>query len=407
MPSHSRRGTNLSHSPIRVLMPYARAAKALGRKVFHLNIGQPDIPTPPQAMEAIRKSTETIVKYGPSAGMDSLREKVASYYEKFDINISREDVRVTTGASEAIMFAFFSCCDEFDEVIVPEPFYANYLGFAATSSVKMVPIATSFEDNFKLPTVEEFEYLITKDTKAIFLCNPGNPTGQLYTKEDLQSIMVLVKKYDLFLIVDEVYREFCYDKKFTSVLNFEGMEEHVIVIDSISKVFSSCGARIGYLVTKNKEIQNVVEKYAQLRLCPPYYGQKLAEVCYDYAEDYIVKARAEYVRRRQTLYEGLISIDGVRAYLPEAAFYNMVELPVEDADHFCKWLLTDFSYKDQTVMFAPGTGFYRHKSMGKNQVRMAYVLNQEDLSKAVECLDVALKLYPGKIEITKEELIYS
>ena len=396
MPVHSRRGETLSHSPIRVLMPYARAAKAAGTHVYHLNIGQPDIPTPPEALDAIRKNAETIIPYGPSEGLPTLREKVAQYYEKFAGSISPNDVFVTTGASEAILFALFSCCDEFDEVIIPEPFYANYLGFGHTSSIRIVPIPSSIETEFQLPGVEKFEELITPTTKAIFLCNPGNPTGCLYSKEELAQLMKLVIKYDLFLIVDEVYREFCYDEKFTSVLSFPDTHEHVIVIDSISKVFSSCGARVGFLVTRNKAIQKVVEKYAQLRLCPPYYGQKLAEVCYDYAEDYIRDAKAEYTKRRTILYESLKQIEGVKCYLPKAAFYNMTQLPVTDANDFCKWLLTDFTHHGSTVMLAPGSGFYLHKAYGLNQVRIAYILNEHDLRESVECLKIALDRYNNR-----------
>lgn len=396
MPVHSKRGETLSHSPIRVLMPYARAAKAAGTNVFHLNIGQPDIPTPPEALEAIRRNTETIIPYGPSEGLPGLRERVANYYEKFAGDLKYSDVFVTTGASEAILFALFSCCDEYDEVIIPEPFYANYLGFGHTSSIRIVPIPSTIETEFQLPSADKFEDLITPNTKAIFLCNPGNPTGCLYSKEELAKLMQIVLKYDLFLIVDEVYREFCYDEEFTSVLSFREMDEHVIVIDSISKVFSSCGARVGYIVTRNKEIQKVVEKYAQLRLCPPYYGQKLAEVCYDHADEYIAAARAEYVKRRHVLYNALRQIDGVQCYLPKAAFYNMTKLPVKDANDFCKWLLTDFVHKGSTVMLAPGSGFYQHKAFGLDQVRIAYILNEYDLEASVECLSIALDHYNNR-----------
>ncbi|HMP29200.1 MAG TPA: pyridoxal phosphate-dependent aminotransferase [Saprospiraceae bacterium] len=393
MPIHSKRGETLGHSPIRVLMPFARKAKAEGKHVFHLNIGQPDIETPPQALEAIRNNNETIIPYGPSEGLPSLRTRVAHYYSTLGISIQSDDVFVTTGASEAILFTFFSCCDEFDEVIIPEPFYANYIGFGHTSSIKIVPIPSTLETEFALPTVDKFEELITPKTKAILLCNPGNPTGCLYTKEELSQLMALVKKYDLFIIVDEVYREFCYDIEFTSVLTFDEMSEHIIVIDSISKVFSSCGARIGFLITKNKAIQKVVEKYAQLRLCPPYYGQKLAEVCYDHAHDYIPKAKAEYFKRREVLYNGLKSIEGVNCYKPKAAFYNMTELPVHDASHFCQWMLESFSYENKTVMLAPGSGFYFHRAYGLNQVRIAYILNETDLAEALNCLSEGLRHY--------------
>ncbi len=393
MPVHSKRGETLNHSPIRVLMPYARKAKEAGTHVFHLNIGQPDIETPPQALEAIRSNKESIIPYGPSEGLPTLRSRVANYYTKLGISVNSEDIFVTTGASEAILFALFSCCDEFDEVIIPEPFYANYIGFGHTSSIKIVPIPSSIESEFALPTVEKFEELITPKTKAIFLCNPGNPTGCLYSKAELEQLLELVKKYDLYLIVDEVYREFCYDEVFTSVLTFDEMSEHIIVIDSISKVFSSCGARVGFLVTKNKAIQKVVEKYAQLRLCPPYYGQKLAEVCYDYAEDYIPKAKEEYRKRREVLYNGLKAIEGVNCYKPKAAFYNMTALPLKDANHFCQWMLESFNHEGKTVMFAPGSGFYFHRAYGLDQVRIAYILNEHDLSDALVCLAEGIKKY--------------
>ncbi|MEZ4933904.1 MAG: pyridoxal phosphate-dependent aminotransferase [Saprospiraceae bacterium] len=390
---NSERGSTLSQSPIRSLLPFAQQAKASGKHVYHLNIGQPDIPTPPAALEVVRNINESIVEYGASEGLFSLREKVANYYDKYHAGLSPQDVFVTTGASEAILFAILCTCDPGDEIIIPEPFYANYLGFAHMASIHIIPLTTSIQDNFELPEVEQFEALITPRTKAIFLCNPGNPTGQLYSKSDLEKLMVLVKRNDLFLYVDEVYREFCYDKEFTSVFSFQGMEENLIVIDSISKVFSACGARVGYLITKNKSVQKTVEKYAQLRLCPPYFGQRLAEACYDYADEYIQPVKKEYIRRRSVLYNGLKEIEGLQLYKPEAAFYNMVGLPIDDATHFCKWLLTDFSINNSTVMLAPGNGFYFDKNLGKNEVRIAYVLNENDLKKAVVCLKEALGEY--------------
>jgi aspartate aminotransferase len=399
MPNNSKRGNEIGASPIRSLMPYANQAKAEGKHVFHLNIGQPDIETPPAALESIRYLGNDIVAYGPSAGLPSLRKKVANYYDKFDANLQLEDVFVTTGASEAILLALVACCDIGDEVIIPEPFYANYLGFSHMSSVTIRPLSTHFENGFALPSPSEFEALINSRTKAIFLCNPGNPTGQLYQKEELEELMYLVKKHDLFLIVDEVYREFCYDMAFTSVLTFESMKEHVVVIDSISKVFSSCGARIGYLITKNRKLQEAVEKYAQLRLCPPYFGQKLAEACYENAAEYIEKARQEYIRRREVLYDALQKIEGLECYFPQAAFYNICRLPVPDAEEFCKWMLSDFEHNGNTVMLAPANGFYSNKEIGKNQVRMAYILNCEDLQSAVECLGVALATYPKRMTL--------
>ncbi|MEO1263170.1 MAG: pyridoxal phosphate-dependent aminotransferase [Bacteroidota bacterium] len=405
MPRHSKRGATLSQSPIRSLLPFARKAKAEGTKVYHLNIGQPDIPTPPVALQSVRNIDKYIIEYGASEGLFTLREKVAAYYEKYKAGLTPQDVFVTTGASEAILFAILCTCDPGDEVIIPEPFYANYLGFAHMASINITPLTTVLEDRFELPAPEKFEALITPRTKAIFLCNPGNPTGQLYTKNDLEKLMELVKRHNLFLYVDEVYREFCYDQEFTSVFSFEGMKEHIIVIDSISKVFSACGARVGYLITKNRAVQQTVEKYAQLRLCPPFFGQKLAEACYDFAEEYIQPVKEEYIRRRKVLYDALKRIDGLKLYKPAAAFYNMVGLPVEDAEHFCKWLLTDFSLNNSTVMLAPGNGFYFNKNLGKNEVRIAYVLNEKDLLKAVTCLQEALNEY-NVVHGLKQPVLY-
>lgn len=392
----SERGKDIGASPIRSLLPYARKAIASGKKIYHLNIGQPDIATPELALEAITNLNNDIVKYGPSEGLTELREVVAEYYKKFDAKLNMEDVYVTTGASEAILFALLSVCDNQDEVIIPEPFYANYLGFAHLTNVKIVPLTTSIENGFQLPNPEAFEQLITNKTKAIFLCNPGNPTGQMYNREELTKLVDLVRKHDLFLIVDEVYREFCYDDLFTSVLSFQGVEDNVIVIDSISKVFSSCGARVGYFITKNRQIQAIVNKYAQLRLCPPFFGQKLAIACYQNSDNYIQKAKEKYIKRRQILHNRLSNIAGVKTYKPSAAFYNMAELPVDNAEHFCKWLLTDFDRNGETVMLAPANGFYSNKEIGKKQVRIAYILNEKDLSTAMDCLEEALIQYPGK-----------
>ena len=393
MPKQSSRGTQLAHSPIRSLMPYAIEAKAQGKKIFHLNIGQPDIPTPPKALERIRNNEASIVSYGPSGGMPALRAQVATYYQKFDVHLQQEDVFVTTGASEAILFALFAGCDAGDEIIIPEPFYANYLGFASTCSVRIIPITSTLASNFSLPKPEVFEALIGPKTKAIFLCNPGNPTGQLYSQTDLMALMQIVKKHDLFLIVDEVYKEFCYDQRFTSALSFAGMSDHVIVLDSISKVFSSCGARVGFLISKNKGIQASVEKYAQLRLCPPYFGQQLALACFEDSEAYIAEAKEEYRRRRKALFDALSKIPGLQCSLPEAAFYIIVALPIKDAAAFCKWLLTDFSRNGKTVMLAPAEGFYFNQEIGKSQVRIAYILNEQDLQEAILCLEEALNQY--------------
>jgi len=393
MPNGSKRGNDLNQSPIRGLVPYARQAKAAGREVIHLNIGQPDIETPPAALEKIKVLESDIIKYGPSEGLPSLRARVRDYYDKYQANLSVEDIFVTTGASEAIMFALFAVCNEGEEIIVPEPFYANYIGFAQVSSVSIVPLSTTFDSGFDLPDLEAFEELITNKTKAIFLCNPGNPTGKVYDKKQLDQIIELVKKKNIFLIVDEVYREFCYDNDFTSVLSYKEAKQNVIVIDSISKVFSSCGARVGYLITKNEEIKKSVIKYAQMRLCPPYFGQQLAEACYDNHASYIEKAKQKYTRRRKTLYQGLTRIKGVEAYLPDGAFYNIIKLPVEDANAFCTWLLSDFSHNNHTVMMAPADGFYINQALGASQVRIAYVLNEERLKLALKILEKGLEQF--------------
>jgi len=374
-------------------MPYAREAKAQGKKVFHLNIGQPDIPTPSKALERIRNNDTAIVSYGSSEGMPALRTEVARYYQKFGAQLKQEDIFVTTGASEAILFALFASCDVDDEVIIPEPFYANYLGFAHTNSVRIVPISSTLSTNFSLPKPAAFEALIGPKTKAILLCNPGNPTGQLYSHADLMALTQIVKKHDLFLIVDEVYKEFCYDQPFTSALSFAEISDHIIVLDSISKVFSSCGARVGFLISKNKGIQTSVQKYAQLRLCPPYFGQQLALACFEDHEAYIAKAKEEYRQRRTVLFDALSRIPGLQCSLPEAAFYIIVELPIKDATAFCKWLLTDFSRDGKTVMLAPAQGFYFNQEIGKSQVRIAYILNEKDLKEAIQCLEEALNQY--------------
>ena len=384
-------------SPIRSLLPYARKAKAEGNHVFHLNIGQPDIPTPPQALEAVRAVKDLVISYGPSEGLLELREKVAQYYTKFDAQLRVDDIYVTTGASEAILFTLFATCDVDDEIIIPEPFYANYLGFAETSSIRIVPVTSKIEEEFHLPSTEKFETLITPKTKAIMLCNPGNPTGQLYSKQELEKILALAKKYNIYLIVDEVYREFCYDDKFTSILSLKGGDENVIVIDSISKVFSSCGARVGFLISRNEEVRESVLKYAQLRLCPPYLGQILAMACYDFGQEYINEAREEYRRRREVLYRGLKNIDGLTFYKPAAAFYNIVDLPVDDSTEFCKWLLSEYSSNSCTVMLAPGNGFYFNRIHGRSQVRIAYILNESNLEQALDILQGAMMAYPGII----------
>lgn len=393
MPHSSQRGNLLTQSPIRSLLPYAREAKSKGRKVLHLNIGQPDIETPWQALEAVKNDKKTIISYGPSEGLPSLRQKAAQYYNGFGAPISPEEIYVTTGASEAIMFTLLSCLDEHDELIIPEPFYANYLGFASATSINIVPITTSFEEQFRLPGTDEFNALLTPRTKAIFLCNPGNPTGQLYSKEELQAILHFAIEHNLFLIVDEVYREFCYDIPFTSALSFPEGKEHVVVIDSISKVFSSCGARIGFLATRNAEVRKMALKYAELRLCPPYMGQILGEACFDFGKTYVEDAKTEYLKRREVLYQGLQEIEGLESYKPAAAFYNVVQFPFDDVVAFCKWMLSEFHVENETVMLAPASGFYFSEHQGNNQARIAYILNQEKLGRALRILKEAVAQY--------------
>lgn len=395
MPEVSRRGESMTQSPIRSLIPYARKAKSDGTHVYHLNIGQPDIETPKQALASLKSYDSKIVGYGNSEGVESLRETVKNYYCEHVSEISVEDIYVTTGASEAISFALFSCFDEGAEIIIPEPFYANYIGFSHVSGVSLVPVTSSIKDGFGLPDTSDIVARITPKTKAIFLCNPSNPTGNLYTKRELSAIAELVKKHDLFLIVDEVYREFCYDAEFYSVLKFDGIEDHVLVIDSISKVFSSCGSRIGFIVTRNEKLRNSILKYAQLRLCPPMIGQHMAESCFSDRKAYLDTVRAEYNSRRLYLYNRLSKMEGVKCYLPKAAFYIMTELPVDDTDHFCKWLLSDYRHNGATIMMAPGQGFYLSPDIGVKQVRIAFVLGLEPLGIAMDILENALKEYQG------------
>lgn len=405
MPQVSQRGESVSASPIRSLVPYARAAETAGKTIYYLNIGQPDILTPPKAIQALRNFDEEIIKYGSSEGLFSLRSKLVEYYKRFEVSIEATDVYVTTGASEAISLTLFSSFDIGDEVIIPEPFYANYIGFTQMSGVTIVPITSTIDQKFALPSIDEFEKVITPRTKAIFLCNPSNPTGQLYSQEDLEKLSMLVKERDLYLIVDEVYREFCYETEFYSVLNLENIKDQTIVIDSISKVFSCCGARVGYIVTRNQALKNVVEKYAQMRLCPPMIGQRIAEACYDSFDTYFHDVKDEYRKRRNYLYERLNKIDGVKTYKPNAAFYNIVELPVDDAMKFCKWMLEHFSYENQSVMMAPADGFYSHKSIGKRQVRIAYVLSIDKLEKAIDCLEQGLTSYIKQVMQAKAEVL--
>ena len=406
MPIVSKRGERMTQSPIRSLIPYAREAKSRGVEVMHLNIGQPDIKTPQSAIDRLKGYDNSIIEYGASEGDLNLRKVVHKYYCDHVSKIDLSNIYVTTGASEAIMFTLFSCFDAHEEIIIPEPFYANYIGFAHTSGVNLVPVTSKLEDGFKLPSPDAFVQKITTSSKAIFLCNPGNPTGNLYSKSELIEIAQLVKKYNLFLIVDEVYREFCYDEEFTSVLELEGIEDHVVVIDSISKVFSACGSRIGFIVSRNERIMANILKYAQLRLCPPMIGQYMAVACFDNRATYIQEVKAEYNKRRKFLHSRLSQISGIKIYMPKAAFYIMTELPVDDASHFATWLLKDFNHEGRTIMLAPGNGFYLNQEHGQSQVRIAFVLGVEELSTAMNILEIALEKYAG-ISATQKQPSYS
>lgn len=397
MPHISAKGFNLPASPIRKLVPYAEAAKARGVKVYHLNIGQPDIPTPEIALEAVRKVQDTVIAYSHSAGIESYRRKLAGYYQGIGIDVTHEDMVITVGGSEALITAMTICMDSGDEVLVPEPFYANYNGFAIESGVVIRPITSTIDTNFALPHIEEFERHITPRTKAILICNPNNPTGYLYSTEELEQLKHIVKKYDLFLFSDEVYREFCYDgEKHHSVMNLTDVDENVIMIDSVSKRYSMCGVRVGALVSRNKEIIAAALKVGQARLCPPYFAQVAAEAAIDTPQSYFDNVHEEYTKRRNFLVQALNEIEGVYCPVPKGAFYSLVQLPIDDCNRFSQWLLEEFEYKKQTVMLAPATGFYATKCLGLNEVRMAYVLNVEDLKNAVECLKEALKVYPGR-----------
>ena len=387
----------MPESPIRKLVPFAEAAKKEGKTVFHLNIGQPDIKTPEVALEAIHNFSDKVVEYSHSAGFESYRKGLASYYQNLGIDINHENIMVTTGGSEALLFGLNSCLDAGDEIIIPEPFYANYNGFSISAGVNVKPIGTNINNGFALPAIEEFEKLITPKTKAILICNPGNPTGYLYSKEELETLKDIVIKHDLFLFADEVYREFCYDgNQHHSVLNMQGMEKNTIVIDSTSKRFSMCGIRIGCIVSKNKEVMDTALKFAQARLSPPTFGQVAGEAALNTPISYFEEVSAEYVERRDLLIDGLNKIEGVVCPKPKGAFYCIAELPVDDADKFAQWLLEDFSYEGATIMVAPAAGFYSTPNTGTKQVRIAYVLNKESLQKAVKCLEEALKVYPGR-----------
>ncbi|MFD0762430.1 pyridoxal phosphate-dependent aminotransferase [Lutibacter aestuarii] len=394
MPTISNKGKNMPESPIRKLVPYAENAKKRGIEVFHLNIGQPDIKTPDVALKAIKNNTVEVLAYSRSEGSEEYRTKIANYYAKNNIQVTANEIIVTTGGSEALLFAMGSITDPGDEIIIPEPFYANYNGFSTASGVNVVPVISKIENNFALPPISEFEKLITPKTKAILICNPGNPTGYLYSREEIEKLAEIVKKHDLFLIADEVYREFVYDNvQHQSVLNNFGLENHAIIIDSVSKRYSMCGARIGCLVSKNKDVINTAMKFAQARLSPPTFAQIASEAALETPQSYFDEVIAEYKDRRDTLIKELSKINGVKVAEPKGAFYCVVELPVDDADKFAQWMLENFNLNNQTVMVAPAAGFYSTKGIGTNQVRIAYVLKKEDLINSVAILKAAIEKY--------------
>lgn len=397
MPKISQRGELMPASPIRKLVPLSNEAKAKGIKVYHLNIGQPDLPTPEEGLNALKKINLTTLEYSPSEGLLSLRKKLQQYYSSFNINVDVDDIIVTTGGSEAVLFAFMACLDPGDEIIVPEPAYANYMAFAISAGAKIVTVPSSIDEGFALPPVEQFEALITERTKGILICNPNNPTGYLYTQKEMNQIRDLVKKHDLFLFSDEVYREFCYTgAPYISAFHLKGVEEQVVLIDSVSKRYSECGIRIGAIITKHKELKKNVMKFCQARLSPPLLGQIVAEASIDASKEYMLMTYNEYVERRKFLIDGLNRIPGCYSPIPMGAFYTVVSLPVDDAEKFCSWCLKEFSFEGATVFIAPASGFYANPNHGKNEVRMAYVLNKEDLAHALKVLKEALKVYPGR-----------
>jgi|TARA_B110000238_G_scaffold5635_1_gene5569 aspartate aminotransferase len=398
MPKISHKGLSMPESPIRKLVPFAEKAKKNGKQVFHLNIGQPDIQTPQVALDAISNFSKKVVEYSHSAGFESYRIGLSKYYQNIGIEVDHNDLMVTTGGSEALLFALSSCLDQGDEIIIPEPFYANYNGFSKSSGVIVKPITTKIENGFALPDIKEFEKLITSKTKAILICNPGNPTGYLYSKEELEILRDIVLKHDLFLFADEVYREFAYDGHVHySVLSLEGLNDHAVVIDSTSKRYSMCGIRIGCIVSKNKEVISTALKFAQARLSPPTFGQVAAEAALQTPKSYFDKVSSEYLSRRDLLVDSLNKIDGVICPKPKGAFYAIAQLPVDNADKFAQWLLEDFDFNGATIMVAPAEGFYSTPGEGLNQVRIAYVLNKESLIMAIKCLEEALKIYPGRL----------
>ncbi len=398
MPQISEKGLLMPQSPIRKLVPYAEAAKARGVKVYHLNIGQPDIPTPEVALEAVRNCRDKVIEYSHSAGNITYRKKLAKYYQGIDINVDESEILITTGGSEAIIFAFLTTLNPGDEIIIPEPFYANYNSFAQMAGVVVKTVTSSIEKDFALPAIEEFEKIITPKTKGIVIVNPSNPTGYLYSKDELNKLKEMVLKHDLYLYADEVYREFCYDgNSHFSAMQLEGLENNVILVDSVSKRYSECGIRIGALVSKNKDVVSTALKFGMARLCPPSLGQIAAEASLDTEESYFENVYNEYIERRDFMVEALNKMPGVYSPKPKGAFYTVVKLPVDDADKFAQWMLEDFEYKGQTVMVAPASGFYATKGLGKDEVRIAYVLKIEDLKNAMETLAEALTEYPGGV----------
>ena len=398
MPHISERAVQMPQSPIRKLAPLAAAAENRGIKIYHLNIGQPDLKTPEEGMDVLRHIGRDILEYSPSQGFLSYRRKLVDYYHRYNISLTPDDIIITTGGSEAVLFAFMSCLNPGDEIIVPEPAYANYMAFAISAGARIRTVSTTIEEGFSLPKVEKFEELINERTRAILICNPNNPTGYLYTRREMNQIRDLVKKHDLYLFSDEVYREFIYTgSPYISACHLEGIEQNVILIDSVSKRYSECGIRIGALITKNEEVRNAVMKFCQARLSPPLLGQLVAEASIDTSEDYLREMYDEYVERRNCLIDGLNKIPGVYSPIPMGAFYTMARLPIDDAERFCAWCLEEFSYENETIMMAPGAGFYTTPGAGHNEVRIAYVLNKHDLERALFILGRALEAYPGHI----------
>ena len=398
MPTISKKGYAMPASPIRKLTPFADAAKKAGKKIYHLNIGQPDIETPEVMLNALKNIDFKVWAYTPSEGTASYRNKLAEYYNKLNYNIQATDILVTNGGSEAITIAMQACLNPGEEIIIPEPFYANYNGFACSADIVVKPIMSYIENGFALPSIAEFEKVITEKTKAIAICNPNNPTGYLYSREEMEALRALCLKYDLYLFSDEAYREFCYDgREFISPMHLEGLEENVVVFDTVSKRYSACGARIGCIITKNKQLYQTALKFAQARLSPSLEGQIAGEAAVDTPDSYFEAVSKEYTARRDTLVHGLNNINGVFCPVPGGAFYVVAQLPIDSADKFCQWILEEFDYQNETVMMAPATGFYSSPQVGTNQVRLAYVLNQEDLKKALTCLEKALEVYPGRI----------